>query len=316
MKEIGELLKNKRLEIGMSVEEISKKTRLSVAHIHALEDGNIKYFDNDLSYLRFYIKAYCNAINMNYDEVKTLIQDSVLEYTTSFQIKKEDSIKQSEENIRSMSKNKVQHKKVNLNGTPSMNKLKQQGKKLDFSLISFLGVISILLVCVVCVAGMYLFNNLNKNEEPSIPNNPVVETPNTDKDPVVDVPVQKDEEEEEPIILEMTVTKTGVDRYVIENATEEIVITAEFIPSSWFKATMDGKEMSKPVAKIYDSGSSLDIVMDPLKNKELDLRFGYFAGMKLKVNGEYIEIDESIANKPNSLNIYFEIGGTNNEFAQ
>lgn len=312
MNEISELLKAKRLEMGMSVEEVSKKTRLSIAHIHALEAGNIKYFDNDLSYLRFYIKAYCEAVSLDYDEIKERIQESIFEYTTSFQIKKEDAIKRSESNIRQYAKSESQK----TTGNTKIKKratIKQNARKIDFSLVSFLATVGVLLICVLAVAGMYLIKNMNS--EPDVSNDPPVvdADPNAGKED--DKPIQKDDEKE-PVILDMTVTKVDQDRYRIDNAQEEITITIEFVPSSWFLATMDGVDLTKPVSKIYDAGSQLQLTMDPEENEELRLRFGYFAGMKIKVNDEYIEIDEAIANQPHTQNIYFEIGGKNHESAQ
>lgn len=44
MEEIGRLLKEKRLELGLTIEEVSDQTRLTQKHIKALEEGNISFF--------------------------------------------------------------------------------------------------------------------------------------------------------------------------------------------------------------------------------------------------------------------------------
>lgn len=44
MEKIGNMLKEKRIELGMSVEDISEKTRLTTKHIKALEEGDISFF--------------------------------------------------------------------------------------------------------------------------------------------------------------------------------------------------------------------------------------------------------------------------------
>ncbi len=61
MEEIGKLLKEKRLELGLTIEEVSEKTRLTQKHIKALEEGDISFFHDDLSYLRFFVKSYCEV---------------------------------------------------------------------------------------------------------------------------------------------------------------------------------------------------------------------------------------------------------------
>ena len=41
MDKIGKILKDKRLELGITVEEVSQRTRLTVKHIKAIEEGDI-----------------------------------------------------------------------------------------------------------------------------------------------------------------------------------------------------------------------------------------------------------------------------------
>ena len=84
MDKIGSLLKQKRLEKGLTIEAVSEKTRLTIKHLKAIEEGDISYFRDDLSYLRFFLKAYCNALDLDFDEIKVELQDSIEDYTTSF----------------------------------------------------------------------------------------------------------------------------------------------------------------------------------------------------------------------------------------
>ena len=53
MEKIGNMLKEKRIELGMSVEDISEKTRLTTKHIKALEEGDISFFHEDLLFTLF-----------------------------------------------------------------------------------------------------------------------------------------------------------------------------------------------------------------------------------------------------------------------
>ncbi len=70
MDKIGSLLKQKRLEKGLTIEAVSEKTRLTIKHLKAIEEGDISYFRDDLSYLRFFLKAYCNALELDFEENK------------------------------------------------------------------------------------------------------------------------------------------------------------------------------------------------------------------------------------------------------
>lgn len=53
MEDFSKLLKEKREQAGLSIDDVCEKTRLTQKHIKALEDGNMEFFRDDLSYMRF-----------------------------------------------------------------------------------------------------------------------------------------------------------------------------------------------------------------------------------------------------------------------
>lgn len=309
MKEIGEILKAKRLEKGLTIEEISQQTRMPLPHIKAIEAGNLDYFKNDLSYLRFFLRSYSDAVGADYEQIKYLLGQSIDDYTRAFQVKREDEHVRMEENIQ---KNKKESKPKNKTIQPVKTNRKNRGK-LDFSLVSFLTIVTILVICVLTVSGYYLLRNLNRDDEPSNPLPPVVDTPNDINKPVQKPETPKDDdldhEDDEEKVLPIRVEKKEVNRYRIEDAKEKVIIKVEFVPSSWFLATMDSVDMKTPASKIYDAGSTVEIEMDPSVNKELKLRFGYFSGMKMYVNDEVVEVDSTIAARQGTQEIFFEMGG-------
>lgn len=84
MEEIGRLLKEKRLELGLTIEEVSDQTRLTQKHIKALEEGDISFFHDDLSYLRFFVKSYCDVLGIDFDDIKDELRKDVNDYTMTF----------------------------------------------------------------------------------------------------------------------------------------------------------------------------------------------------------------------------------------
>lgn len=121
MDKIGSLLKQKRLEKGMTIEEVSEKTRLTIKHIKAIEEGDISYFKDDLSYLRFFLKAYCNALDIDFDLIKGDLQNSISDYTLSFSRETmmehaqiEQGIQRTNENLKQPGQKKS--KKLNMQG--------------------------------------------------------------------------------------------------------------------------------------------------------------------------------------------------------
>lgn len=304
MKEIGELLKQKRLEKGYTIDEVSAKTRLSIPHIKAIEAGNVDYFKNDLPYLRYFLRSYCELVDVEFDSIKDQIQDAVEDYTQTFSMKSIEEHKKIEEHVRT---HNAEHSKI------QKSRKRKSRQHIDFSLISFLTIVIIVIASVVFVAGFFILRNMN---EPTQPNPPIV-TP-TPSDQVPD-PTPDPEPDPEPVVEEkLVITAKDTTTYVISGYgdADELLLDVEFVPRAWFQATKDGNVLSDPAAKIYESGEKLQLKLDPAVDKKLDLRIGYFAGMKFKVNDVDVVLDDSIANTPGSLTISFEIGGKSSESAE
>ena len=84
MEKLSNRLKAKRLETGLTIEEVSEKTRLTTKHIKALEEGDMEFFKDDLSYLRFFLRSYCDAVGFDFEEAKPLLHETIDSYTTAF----------------------------------------------------------------------------------------------------------------------------------------------------------------------------------------------------------------------------------------
>lgn len=59
MKDIGNIFKEKREEIGVKLEEAASDLDITVAQLENLEDGNINAF-KDIFFLKELIKKICN----------------------------------------------------------------------------------------------------------------------------------------------------------------------------------------------------------------------------------------------------------------
>ena len=310
MKEIGEFLKQKRLEKGITIEDLVNKTRMPITRIKAIEEGDISLFKDDITYLQFFIQSYCRALGVDYAEIKEKLNDSILGYTTTFQTDQIRAQEETEKNIRERSNQRIKDYKVKY----PTNKVK---RRIDFSLISFVAVISIILVCLI-VAGTSFLKGLS-NEPDNKPNTPpVVQTPvdddktdESDNKPTLDQP-------DEPVVKkEIEVNTTNdVSRFTIVNAEEKFVLKVQFVANSWFELKLDGIAQATPKAAVYDAGNVLEIEIDPTKQTEISMRFGYFANNKVFVADKEIAFDSAIATKPGVQVITLVLGGESNELAE
>ena len=66
MVEIGNRLKERREELGFTLKEMSDKTRVPVYKLQAIENGDLKFFDNEKNTLTFcFYFAFILRTNLN-----------------------------------------------------------------------------------------------------------------------------------------------------------------------------------------------------------------------------------------------------------
>jgi cytoskeletal protein RodZ len=86
--ELGKLLKEKREEKGMSLEELQTATKIQKRYLAAIEEGNYDVLPGTF-YARAFIKNYCEAVGLNYetifDEYAHEIPKAVKESATEFE---------------------------------------------------------------------------------------------------------------------------------------------------------------------------------------------------------------------------------------
>lgn len=68
MKEIGQLLKEKREQLNISLEEISMATKISIKHLQALEEGNESKLPAK-TFIRGFVQSYAKYLGIDVNEV-------------------------------------------------------------------------------------------------------------------------------------------------------------------------------------------------------------------------------------------------------
>ncbi|GAA4059674.1 helix-turn-helix domain-containing protein [Amphibacillus indicireducens] len=63
--QIGEKLKDARLEKGYSIEEVSRLTKIQIRHLNAIEDNNFSMIPGNF-YARVFIKEYANVVGLDF----------------------------------------------------------------------------------------------------------------------------------------------------------------------------------------------------------------------------------------------------------
>lgn len=103
MKEIGQKLRETRLEMEISVSEAASDLKLSSSQIEELEDGNIEAF-SDIFYLKYFIRDYAKYLGLDYEELVDDFNEYLFDYTSKISL---DDIKNAKEKAVKEEKNLV-----------------------------------------------------------------------------------------------------------------------------------------------------------------------------------------------------------------
>ncbi len=295
MEKIANKLKEQREKLGLSIEDVSKKTRLTIKHIKALENGDLAFFNDDLAYLRFFIKSYCNAVQLDFEEVKDDLRQSIDDYTTSSILSnevKKDEIK------RNIDKHKPLTKVGNVNESTG-SALIEKGKKVDGSKLT-MGLAFVAILIIFGLSITFLMKDGNKNNEVADNNDSIQEQiplAPSDQDTTNKEDTSNEDVSDEVVIQkkEMEILKDDVCDYTINylNEGDVLVIESTFNGSnSGYSVTVNGKDIMQN--QIYQIGQTSKSEITVKKGTKISLWFGCMVEVNIKVNGKVVKTDDSI----------------------
>lgn len=291
MEKIANRLKEQREKMNLSIEDVSKKTRLTIKHIKALESGDLAFFNDDLAYLRFFIKSYCNAVDLDFEEIKDELRQTIDDYTTS-------SIKNNEVKKDEIKKSIAKHKPLTKVGNveDNHNTFVDKGSKIDGSKITMIVAAIAIVVVVVLSISMLVKNvgnkevvNNNEQTQDEIPLAPVDQDKNQQEENQQEEVVQKEEKKE------MEIVKDDISDYTINYLTEGDVLVIESTfngANTGYSVTVDGKDVMQN--QVYKIGETSKSEVKVKKGTKISLWYGCMVEVNIKVNGKVVKTDDSI----------------------
>ncbi len=288
MLEIGKSLKDRRDELGFSLKQMSEKTRVPINKLKAIEDGDLKYFENDLTYLKFYIRYYCNALHLDFEIFRDSLDLALDEFSNTTKMMKVSEINELH--------NRIKGRVIN---NPTIRR-----RKLDISFVSFISSIVLLIITLILIFIFLILPNLNKVKVPIV-NNSVIPSPiesvdeeNTDVADVVQV---------------LSVNQIDSVNYEISgfNIDQELTMLINFKSNAFVKIQIDGDAPSNLPNKLYNVGSTLDFKFNALSGSVLEVYIGWMNGNTITINDINVPIDESVGSRNGSVTFTFKLIGEN-----
>jgi len=288
MLEIGKSLKDRREELGFSLKQMSEKTKVPINKLQAIEDGNLSYFENDFTYLKFYIRYYCNALHLDFEIYRDLLDKALDEFSNTSKMIKLSEINEIQDRIKDRAS-------INKN----INK-----RKIDISFITFVSSITLLIITLILVFIFLILPNLNKKEEPLVVN------------PNIPTPIENtDEEETEVVEVPQVLTVSQIDDVNYEiagfNTNQELTMLINFKSNAYVKISVDGNSPDNLNNKLYNVGTTLDFKFKGLNDSVLEVYIGWMNGNTITINDIVVPINADIASRNGSVTLKFKLVGDN-----
>ena len=294
---IGIKLKEARELKGYSLEDVSKKTKLLVPYIKAIEEGNVNFFTNDISYLGYYIRYYATAVDFDYEEIREEVDKLVDDVT------------------RTLDLSELQAEDMNEPKKAIKSRINKKRKKVDVSFISFV-------IAGIALVGILLFVSI-KYLPKLINSDPV------DKPQIV-LPEEKPEDEEKPVEEENSEEVETVrselvfvepDLIEVKGLEQGLPFEIEVIfkaPQTWIAVNVDGNQVAEPLSQTYSAEDTIKYVGEVTYGQEIEFHMGIMSGNEFYFNGEKIELDEAVQNSNSVVKLKFRFveDGEVDEYSQ
>jgi cytoskeletal protein RodZ len=296
LEKTGQILKQQREELGFSIEDMSRKTKISALQLRELENGNVDFFHDDITYLPFMVKSYAHALYLNYDEFREDIENLVGNYHHTVKIKK---IKENEAIERAVVEKTKPHSQ-----SKGKIKVKKQSKKPEFSQLSLIFIILVIVSSLLFVFVTVVLPMINQGDSPN-QEDPIINlptNPNDDPDEPIDDPV-----DEEPIESIISVSPLSATEYAIVDfyEDEEVKISVNFNTQTWVRVYIDDVSTDNPQSRIYQPNESIDIITTAKDAHKVSFHVGVVRSNEFTVNDKVVTLDSSIANVTYGVRIHF-----------
>lgn len=295
-------LKTQREELGFTIEEMSQKTKISILQLREIENGNIDFFHDDITYLPFMIRRYAKALYVS-DKINQDLDALINDYQQTVQIKK---IKEHEDIEQGVVNRVKQVAKSTQKIAPA-----QHTKRHEFSQLSLFFIILVIVLSLVFMVVTVILPLVNNNTDKPVIDNPITELPeNPNEKPEVEEPEVEQPKEPSDKTSVVVQQKDPITYELLDyKENEEVNLSLVFNTETWVRIFLDGKETDNPRSKVYQAGESIEVIALAKDNHTITFHVGIMKSNEFLVNKETVMLDDSVKNVTYGIKISFVFKG-------
>lgn len=283
-----QILRQRRLDLKLSIQDVSSQTRLAPEYIQAIEMNNLEVFSDDFSFVRYFVRAYCDAIGVNWQAVQAEVDANINAYAHQRNMALTQAQKRMVASMPSGQGRKIKrskHSNFQKRITRLSRNLKWSRKRLiRVGIIA--GVLIFGLLFVVNLGLDYYSSQQALQEEA----NRKAELAEKEAETERLAQQRQQEVQKEDIVIENTDTNTYTITNVLENSTPlELEITLPL--DSTVVIYNDGEVITGDTSTIYSDTFKKEITVD--KECTLEIEIGSYSGNQFSVNGNNLAFDEN-----------------------
>ncbi len=289
MNDLGTDIRHQREAKHMTIEELSEKTKISVAVLKDIENGKFDRYKGDEAYVKMYLKKISKVLTMDTNALTQQYIDLTREIELHDLQEKEEQMNHNEEVVK-------KGKRFSFDAPELARKPSVYEDKSHVTIVRTIVILA--LVCLIIVVIWYgFYSTRSKDPDPSFqPQNP----------PTVEGNVGNDSEdyqdpEKNPVSTQVQIERTDVLNFHIKLPTgaETFKFKMEFGNRSWAKMYLNGESSiySGFEERMYHNYSGkepevIELEFQVAEFESLILRNGYGKGHQYYINDQLLPLTE------------------------
>ena len=276
---ISEIIKQKREEKGLSVEELSSQTMLSIAIIKDLENGNFDHYQGEEAYMKMYLRKICRALDINEKEV----QNEYLNLTQKIELEElQEAESQNEQAKKKLSADEEKAKAFRFEKPSFTNNKGVIGDKSHLNVIRVI-IIILLVAMIFCVGFFAISKTKSKADVPSFTSNQQTAAGEVTKKPSK----KKTEKKKEEVVPAVTYTRNSDLNYnfkLKDPDAQTFKLKVEYSKKCWGSLYVNRTKYTQFEGKTYNEGDSVEVTLNTAEFNSLRLVSGEQSGVKVYVD--------------------------------